>query len=238
MYNINKIKKIGIITGISLGTVGIITASTFLIKSYLRKSDCNLDYSHVHVYEYKYSDIETVFDSERINLHGFRWTDRVESYGENDLDRIHFMEDKRLISIYRNLDYLEKYMEDNSDYEEYEYSYKVKEVDYYVDAVTGKRTMSSSGNVRPIYKYVTKYDYSRDINHSDLTGNARTVHTKYYAYNICMQDNGKYKMIKSDLVDDITDSELIELYPYFKLGNFSEIEYTKYKIDTKTKVRK
>lgn len=72
MYNINKIKKIGIITGISLSTVGVITAGTFLIKNYFRKSDCNLPYSHLHVYEYKYDNIETVFDSERINLHGYK----------------------------------------------------------------------------------------------------------------------------------------------------------------------
>ena len=114
MYNINKIKKIGIITGISLGTVGIITAGTLLTKNYLRKSDCNLPYSHLRIYEYKYGDIETLFHSERINLHGFKWTDRVESYGEDDLDRINYMEDKRLVSVYRNMDYLVDYMEKNS----------------------------------------------------------------------------------------------------------------------------
>ena len=237
MYNTNKIKKIGIITGISLGTVGIITASTFLIKNYLRKSDCNLPYSHLHVYEYKYGDIETVFHSERINLHGFKWTDRVESYGEDDLDRINYMEDKRLVSVYRNMDYLVDYMENNSDYEEYEYWYEKKEIDYYVDE-TGKRVMSSSGNVRPVYKYVKKYDYTTDIDHNNLTGDARTVHTKYYLYKIDKNNDGKFTMNKSELVDDITDSELVEYYPYFRIGDFSKKEYYKYKIDTKTKVRK
>ena len=226
MYNTNKIKKIGIITGISLGTVGIIATSTFLIKNYFRKSDCNLPYSHLHVYEYKYGDIETVFDSERINLHGFKWTDRVESYGEDELDRIHFMEDKRLVSVYRNMDYLIDYMESNSDYEEYEYSYHTRELSHY----------DSEG--KPVYRNVTRYDYTKDINHSSLTGNARTVHTKYYLCNIDKDSNGKYIMNKSELVDDITDSELVEYYPYFRVEDFSKKEYYKYKIDTKTKVRK
>ena len=226
MYNINKIKKIGIITGVSLSTVGIITASTFLIKNYLRKSECTIPYSHLHVYEYKYGDIETVFDSERINLHGFRWTDRVESYGENDLDRIHYMEDKRLVSVYRNMDYLVDYMENNSDYEEYEYSYRRRELSHY----------DSEG--KAVYRYVTRYDYTKDINHSSLTGNARTVHMKYYLYKIDKNNDGKFTMNKSELVDDITDSELVEYYPYFRIGDFSKKEYYKYKIDTKTKVRK
>lgn len=226
MYNTNKIKKIGIITGISLGTVGIITTSTFLIKNYLRKSDCNLPYSHLHVYEYKYGDIETVFHSERINLHGFKWTDRVESYGEDDLDRINYMEDKRLVSVYRNMDYLVDYMENNLDYEEYEYSYHRRELAYY-----------KSDGV-PVYHYVTRYDYTKDINHDNLTGDARTVHTKYYLYNIEKDSNGKYNMKKSELVDDITDSELVEYYPYFRVEDFSKKEYYNYKIDIKTKVRK
>ena len=226
MYNTNKIKKIGIITGISLGTVGIIATSTFLIKNYFRKSDCNLPYSHLHVYEYKYGDIETVFDSERINLHGFKWTDRVESYGEDELDRIHFMEDKRLVSVYRNMDYLVDYMEKNSDYEEYEYSYHTRELSHY----------DSEG--KPVYRNVTRYDYTKDINHSSLTGNARTVHTKYYLCNIDKDSNGKYIINKSELVDDITDFELVEYYPYFRVEDFSKKEYYKYKIDTKTKVRK
>lgn len=226
MYNINKIKKIGIITGISLSTVGIIATSTFLIKNYLRKSDCNLPYSHVHIYKKNYEDIETIFDSERINLHGYTWTDRVETYGENDLDRIHFMEKNNLVSVYRNIDYLTNYMEKNSDYDEYEYSYMKREVSYY----------DSEGKAH--YHYVRRYSYSNDIDHSNLTGDARTVHTKYYLYNITKDDNGKYVMNKSNLVDDVTDPELIENYPYFRVGDFSKKEYYDYEIDTKTKVRK
>lgn len=136
------------------------------------------------------------------------------------------MEKNSLVSVYRNIDYLTNYMEKNADYDEYEYSYRRREFAYY----------NSKG--KAVYHYVTRYDYSKDIDHDNLTGDARTVHTKYYLYNITKDENGKYVMNKSDLVDDVTDPEIIENYPYFKVGDFSKKEYYDYEIDTKTKVRK
>ena len=235
MLDIKRKKVVGVITGITLAGSLVIGGSTYLIKSYFRKSDCNLDDRHLHVYNKYFSDIKTVFDSERMNLHGYSWTEETRPYSEHDIDKIHYMEDKGLVSIYDNFEYLKSYMEKNKDYDEYEYSYQEKEVDYYVDAVTGLISLSGTGNVRPVYKYVTKYSYTTDINHSNLTGDARTVHKKYYGYDI-KKENDKFTSKKSELVDDIMD--LVEMYPYFKPGNFSKTEYIDYKLDLKTKVKK
>ena len=235
MLDIKKKKIAGVITGISLAGALVIGGSAYLIKYYFRNSECDLDYDHLHVYKRNFSDVVTVFDSERMNLHGYSWTNEIKPYSEHDIDRIHYMEKKDLVSIYDNSEYLKTYMEKNKDYDEYEYFYQEKVVDYYIDQATGVISMSGTGNVRPVYKYVTKYDYTADINHSNLTGAARTVHKKYYAYNI-KKDNDEFTSSKSEEVDDIMD--LAEMYPYFKPNSFSKTEYINYRINLKTKVKK
>lgn len=217
MYNLEKFSKVGKITAISLGTATIIAGSGYLISNYFRKSDCDIKERHFHVYQYKYDNIKTIYDSERINLHGYRWTDEIVPYSDSQAEKLDFLEKKKLVSIYTNQDFLADFMVNHQDYNEYEYEYKEREIDHYDD------------NDKPVYRTVTKKAYSKDSEVSHKTGNARVVHTNYYAYKIETNDKGKKVEIKSELTDNIFD--VMELYPYFKVNSFIEITYTPFQIE-------
>lgn len=237
------------IAGIALGASAVICVSGYLIRSYFKLSDCDIDKRHFHVYRHNSKDITTTFDSERLHLHGYTWTDEIVDYSKSSKELYDLLEKYGMVSIYRNNDYLKDFMAKHSDYEEYEYWYEEKEIDHYVTR-DGEETYFSTSSYMdengdyyteentPVYKYVKKYDYTTDKSHSHLTGDARVVHYKYYGYKVVDDGNGKKKVAKSDLVDNLLDSDFMEYYPYFKVNDFSKVEYQPFKISNKTKVKK
>ena len=76
----------------------------------------------------------------------------------------------------------------------------------------------------------THYSWTSDPNHSRLTGETRVCHYAYYGYKI-VKDGSEVKLVKSGLVDDI--SQLPAEYNYIKgsfytivdLNNYEAIDY-------------
>ena len=69
----------------------------------------------------------------------------------------------------------------------------------------------------------TSYSWTKNADHSNLTGKARKVEHKYFGYKIIVNENGEFEAIKSPLVSNII--YLPKGYIYVK-EDFTEIVYT------------
>ena len=66
------------------------------------------------------------------------------------------------------------------------------------------------------YTYIshTRYSWTSDPNHSRLTGETRLCYHMYVAYKVEQDENGKYVLIPSPDVEDLTT--VMDEYPYIK----------------------
>lgn len=121
------------------------------------------------------------------------------------------MEQFTLIKTEDNLKALEEATKEDLPYTEYEYKY-IK----WQSRKIGDST----------YRYpVTKYDFTDDKEHSNLTGYIRDVEYKYQGYRVGESKRGKGAIIESELVDNLNDIK--EEYPYFKRSDYKQKVYSK-----------
>ena len=196
MVKVN-VKKFLSLSGVVLVLVGSLTACG-------KKADCNVTGNHVHLYKNEKGYVRYI-DKEYLSYEGYS---RYEEYkyieGQEDLYK--FLDKKDLMRIDDNIDLLLAVQNTNKDYTEYRYKYT------YMQPIP--HVISNGKTTSVFYTYIaqTRYSWTSDPNHSRLTGETRLCHHVYVAYKIEKDEKGKYVLIPSPQVDDITT--VMDEYPY------------------------
>lgn len=179
-------------------------SSTLSLAGCGKKAECDITGDHAH--KYTNEDGYTRYVAEEyISYEGY---DRSDEYitieGEKDL--YEFMDKKNLLRIDDNLDLILQTQESNVDYMEYRYKYIFMQPIPHIMR-SGKTTFT-------YFTYIPqpRYSWTVDPNRSNLTGEERLCHYVYTAYKIEKDDKGKYVLIPSPDVDDITT--VMDEYPY------------------------
>lgn len=169
-----------------------------------KKADCNIDGSHAHLYTNEQGYIRYI-DKEYLTYEGYNRNDEYISIeGEENLYK--FLDKKDLMRIDDNLEVIQHIQESNEDYTEYRYKYT------YLQPIP--HTMRVGKTTTTYFTYVsrTRYSWTSDPNHSKLTGETRLCHYTYVAYKVEKDEKGKYVLIPSENVDDLTT--IMNEYPY------------------------
>ena len=169
-----------------------------------KKADCNVSGSHAHLYKNEKEYVRYI-DKEYLTYEGYsRNEEYIDIEGQEDLYK--FLDKKDLMRIDDNLDLLLAVQGTNKDYTEYRYRYT------YMQPIP--HTMRVGKTTTTYFTYIphTRYSWTSDPNHSRLTGETRLCHHQYVAYKIEKNEKGKYVLIPSPQVDDITT--VMDEYPY------------------------
>lgn len=182
-----------------------------------KKMKCNIIYGHAHKY-ISSTRVTTYRDSEREKIGDLTWTDETTILNQDITDMTKF----NLVSIAGNQNYLSEQMEKNIPHTVYQYSYIyfMPRTTYKTSVVNGKIVSTPQTTIVPMIHYA----WTTDENHSGLTGYMKDVTYKYYGYKTYVDDKGKTRVMKSELVDDIFN--ISREYPYFKLNDFYTEEYS------------
>ncbi len=194
--------------------VPFVLISSMLLTSCGKKADCNLPTRHVHEYTKDINNeitINTYFDSEQVELHGYNWTENYMEITKTDEAFYKLLNSKKLFNGIDNWDYLYYEMANVHDYLKFYYEYET--VETYTET-------DSKGNVTVHTRTVTHSGWTDNPNDSDNTGKTRLYHHKFYAYRINFI-NGEYVLERSPLVDDIR--EVLADYPYVCEKGFDEV---------------
>ncbi len=199
-----NLKKLVSLRGVALVLVasGIVTSLTGCGK----KAECNISGNHAHLYQNEQGYIRYI-DKEYLSYEGYqRQEDYVSIEGEEDYYK--FLNKKDLLRIDDNLDLILAEQERNQDYMEYRYSY------IYLQPIPHTRKIGKVTSTYFTYIPVTRHSWTKDANHSRLTGETRVCHYVYVAYKVEVNEKGKYVLIPSSQVDDITI--IMDEYPFIK----------------------
>lgn len=211
--NINlNLRKMVKLRGISLALVA--TTLAVALTGCGKKADCNVAGKHAHLYTDKNGYVRYI-DKEYLEYEGFSRSDEYVAYADEEKDFYKFLDKRNLTKIEDNLDVIKAQQEQNQDYLEYRYSYIfLHPIPHHVR--TGKTSYTYF-----TYIPLTHHSWTRDANHSRLTGEQRLCHYVYTAYKIEKDEHGKYVLIPSDSVDDITT--VMDEYPYIICGKYSKV---------------
>lgn len=182
-----------------------------------KKMDCDIDYDHMHKYVSEEGFI-TFKDSEYEKDCGMYWTDEVVTANEEQ-ERMDLFD---LLKIEDNQNSLEEATKNDFPYIEYEYKYTTRSI-----IRIGKHT-------RVIHHH--KKAFTKDSNHSNLTGYVREVTYQYMGYKIKKDEDGNLQVFSSGLVDNLFDIK--DEYPYFKLDDYKQKIYSKKYQRAKVNVKK
>lgn len=183
-----------------------------------KKADCEIPETHAHLYTDE-NGYKVYKQRENFEYKGFVRGNEYISLTEEEKELYKFLEKNELLRIEDNIDLILAEQEKNSDYVQYQYSY------------TSLFPMATGKTVTLIP--MQKKDWTTDPNHDSLTGETRNCHHVYQAVNIYKDENGKYVIVPSELVDDIR--EVMNDYTYIKkdyhkiidMGTKEEIEVGK-----------
>lgn len=171
-----------------------------------KKADCNIEDPHAHLYTNE-EGYTRYINKEYIKYEGYiRSDDYINIEGQEELYK--FLDKKNILKIEDNLDVILSKQEQNQDYIEYRYSYT------YYQPISHSYTVNKSTYIYYTYKPMTRYSWTSDPNHRNLTGEQRLCHYVYTAYKIDKNEKGKYVLIPSNEVDNI--KEVMDEYPYIK----------------------
>lgn len=178
------------------------------------KSECELPSRHVHKYTKQISDdisIERYMDDERLKVYGYNWNQEYIEINKHDEEIYKIIEKRDLFDGITNWDYLYNEMATHHDYLMFYYHYTTTET---------YTTTDSEGNTHVKTRTKTHSGWTDNPNRAHNTGKTRLCHHRYYGYRIIYED-GKFKLEKSPLVDDIR--EIIYDYPYFQEDCIEEV---------------
>ncbi len=212
-FNLN-LKKMVRLRGVPIALTATVLATS--LTGCGKKAECDISGSHAHLYTNE-EGYEAYYNKEYLTYDGYERQEDYIPLTEEEVALYKFLDKKDLISLEDNLDVILAEQEQNTDYIEYRYSYK-RRIPMRVGKVTTFRT-------------VTRYSWTSDPNHINLTGETRLCHYVYQACNVYKDENGKYVVIPSECVDDIGD--LVGDYTYVKkvfykvinLENNLELDY-------------
>lgn len=170
-----------------------------------KKAECSLDYSHAHLYtnDKGYVAYYTGEYLEQNDL--YRNEENIDITGLEELYK--FITKKNLLRIEDNLEWIEEIQNNNKDYTEYRYKY------LFMQPIP--HTVRSGKSTITYFTYIPTYHHSWTTDTSRmLTGETRICHHVYQGYKIVKNEKGKYELVESPAVDDITT--IMDEYPYIK----------------------
>ena len=102
---------------------------------------------------------------------------------------------------------------------------------YEYDTVEVRTRTTSEGKTETYTETVHHSGWHKNAYDSDNTGKVRLYHYKFHGYSVVYTD-GKYKLVRSPLVDDIRD--IIDDYPYYSETCaetvYQEFRFSKYQL--------
>ena len=179
-----------------------------------KKSDCEIPTRHVHKYTKEITDditIEKYLDDEHLNNYGYQWNSDYIEITKDDEELYKLLNSKGLFEGLNNWEYLYNEMASHHDYLMFYYEYYTTEI---------YTTTDDEGNITTHTQQVYHDGWHSNPYDSDNTGKTRLYHHRYYGYRVIYKD-GKFKLEKSDAVDDVR--EIINDYPYFSEGCVEEV---------------
>lgn len=192
--NFQKMMKL---KGTSLVLVGTLLASSLTGCS--SNDKCDISFKHAHMYVNEDGYVRYI-ESEKNEVKGCLRSYKYEEIDEEESKLYKFLNSKGLFRIDENLDLVLAQQEANKDFNIYEYSYL-----FFIKA----------------FPY-TGYSWTNDPNRTDLTGEIKECHYVYQAYNIVVDERGKYVLVPSEKVTDLTT--VMEDYPYIKIEYYKAVD--------------
>jgi len=189
-----------------------------------KKADCDVPNRHAHRYVNE-EGYTRYYDSERISYRGY---ERQEDYVELTKSDEHFLEflnKSNLLRIDDNVDVIRNAQEENQDYLEYRYAYT------YLQPIPIVHSNGKSTTITYIFVPQTHYSWTRDENHSRLTGETRLCHYVYTSYRIDIDEKGKYVLVpnpeQQDIISTSTEYPYIceDYYKIINLADGNEVDY-------------
>lgn len=161
-----------------------------------KKAECSVSGNHAHLYTNS-QGFERYIDKEYLSYEGY---DRQEDYITltSEDEKLSKFEDKHnLLKIEDNIEAIASIQEQNHDYIEYRYAYT------YLMPIPHTTRVGKVTTTYFTYIPTTHHSWTSDPEHSRLTGEQRRCHHVYQAYNVVIDDKGKYVLVPSEEVDDI-----------------------------------
>ena len=186
--------------------LALVMVSPLALSGCVKKADCDVSGSHAHMYKNELGYVRYI-EKEALKYEGYeRLDDYISIDGEEELYK--YLTKKDLMRIDDNLDLIVNTQDSQTDYTEYRYKYT------YLMPIP--HTMKVGKITTTYYSYVpmTRHSWTSDPNHSNLTGETRLCHYVYTAYKVGKNEKGKYVMISSPYVDDLTT--VMNEYPYIE----------------------
>lgn len=181
---------------------GLTLAEVFSLYGCAR-NNCDIEVPHVHEYissngfkKYNYKEYRTL-------PNGYIKTDEVKEIEREEYEYYRLLENRNLLSIEDNYEYLKKYFPKLPNVIEYEYEYD--------EIVNEKRIRDEYGNIIDIeYKYETKTNWTTIPNDKKLTGNIREVTYAYRGYKILYDEatNSYYPVLSAcyNTIDELIEA--------------------------------
>lgn len=168
-----------------------------------RDSNCGIKGCHQHVYHK--GVLSRLMSCEKLRKEGYDWTNDFVWVEAKDEKLAKFIERKRLLSIEDNIEFLRRKKLACKDYIEYEIE-EEPSTPFTLTQIDEDTIMFTPNE--------STYSWTSDPNARDKTGERRLVHTMYQAYKVEQKSNGKYKLVRAPLADDITLTS--DEYPFFR----------------------
>ena len=202
------------------GTVLILTTTTACSK----KVDCAIDTYHAHKYVDNNGYVRYIAQ-EWEEYEGYQRQEEYVILKEEDKKAEKFIDDKDLLRIRDNEEAIKKAQEENQPFVEYRYSYT------YLMPIPHYHRIGKVSTVTYTFVPRTHYSWTRDPNHTRLTGETRLCKYEYTSYKIEIDERGNYVLIPGPEHEDILSTK--EEYPYIKktyyrvinVENGNELEY-------------
>ena len=207
-----NLKKLVSLKGVSFILVGSMALS---MSGCSKKAECDISTYHAHRYMNEAGYVRYI-DKEYLKYEGYERQEDSIDLTTTDKEFYHFMDKKNLMRISDNVDVILANEENNTDYIEYRYAYTT--------LMPIVHTMKSGKSTITYVTYIpiTHYSWTRDQNHSRLTGEQRLCHYVYTAYKVEKDEKGRYVLIPSTEVDRIED--VMDEYPYISERYYKVID--------------
>lgn len=171
---------------------------------------CELPNKHAHMYVNEDGYVRYIA-SEDSSYDGYARSYNYRELSEEDSQLYKFLNRNGLLRIDENIDLILEQQERNMPFIAYEYA---------------KTELASVG--RALFT-TTRYYWTYDSEATNLTGKEKEVHYLYQAYKVEKNEKGKYILVSSDMVEDIT--EVMEDYPYVKRDYYVVADEHNVKVD-------
>lgn len=199
---------------------GTMSMSLVGLSGCAKNVPCDIPGRHAHYYVSD-DDLGRYIISEKEYISKLNRTDDYILIDKNDADMFKYINKKGLYKIDDNREAIADITKNQHDFMEYRYRY------HYIMLVPQYHKVGKVTTVTYLHIPMTGYSWTTDENRSGLTGETRICHYVYYGYKI-VKDGSKTKLVRSELVDDI--SQLPAEYNYIKDSFYTIVDLNNYEV--------